>query len=133
MSIRIKDIVLDKTQPIYMGIDVHKKTWSVTLIHQGQPVQRVTIFGLTPSEHSSGDKISRGPITGQGSQRLRSLVVEACWLAMREDPALKTIFERIYANTGRKNKAIVAIARSLVCRILGLMKRKENYTLGLVA
>ncbi len=37
----------------------------------------MSFLGLTPSEHSSGDGTSRGPITKAGNGRLRRLLVEA--------------------------------------------------------
>lgn len=36
-------------------------------------------LGLTPSEHSSGEHISRGGITKAGNSHLRKLLVEAAW------------------------------------------------------
>lgn len=36
-------------------------------------------LGLTPSEHSSGEHISRGGITKAGNSHLRKLLVEASW------------------------------------------------------
>lgn len=38
-----KKIIIDKGHPIYMGIDVHKRTWSITLVHQGETIQKVTV------------------------------------------------------------------------------------------
>lgn len=36
-------------------------------------------LGLVPSEHSSGDRVSRGSITKAGNSHLRKLLVEASW------------------------------------------------------
>lgn len=36
-------------------------------------------LGLVPSEHSSGEKVSRGGITKAGNSHLRKLLVEASW------------------------------------------------------
>ena len=36
-------------------------------------------LGLTPSEHSSGEKVSQGGITKAGNSHLRKLLVEASW------------------------------------------------------
>lgn len=36
-------------------------------------------LGLTPSEHSSGERVSRGSITKAGNSHLRKLLVEASW------------------------------------------------------
>lgn len=42
--------------------------------------------GLTPSESSSGEKVQRGHISRQGSPRLRYMLIEASWKAVRKDP-----------------------------------------------
>jgi hypothetical protein len=44
------------------------------------------ISSLTPSEHSSGEKTKRGDITRQGAGRLRPILVEAAWRAIKIDP-----------------------------------------------
>ncbi|MEG2459459.1 MAG: transposase, partial [Raoultibacter sp.] len=36
-------------------------------------------LGLTPSEHSSGERVSRGGITKAGNTHLRKLLVESSW------------------------------------------------------
>jgi transposase len=43
------------------------------------PAQVMSYLGVVPSEHSSGDKRRRGPITRSGSQHARRLLVEAAW------------------------------------------------------
>src|SRR5579884_3849987 len=35
--------LIDKSQPVYLGIDVHKKTWSLCFIHQDRIVGQFTI------------------------------------------------------------------------------------------
>jgi len=43
------------------------------------PAQVMSYLGVTPSEHSSGERRRRGPITKSGSQHARRLLVEAAW------------------------------------------------------
>ncbi len=43
------------------------------------PRALMAYFGLVPSEHSSGDKEHRGPITKAGNIHVRRLLVEAAW------------------------------------------------------
>ena len=40
------------------------------------PRQLVSYLGLSPSEHSSGNKINRGPITKAGTARGRRVLIE---------------------------------------------------------
>ena len=43
------------------------------------PAQVMSYLGVVPSEHSSGQRRRRGPITKSGSQHARRLLVEAAW------------------------------------------------------
>jgi transposase len=43
------------------------------------PAQLMSYLGVVPSEHSSGEKRRRGPITKSGSQHARRLLVESAW------------------------------------------------------
>lgn len=84
--------------------------------------------GLTPSEHSSGNKVYRGHISRQGNAQLRHILVEAAWRAIRTDASLKEAFERIAARRGKKI-AIVAIARKFVGRARAVFRSQNQYKL----
>lgn len=43
------------------------------------PTQLMSYCGLVPSEHSSGNRVSRGGITKTGNSHVRRLIVEAAW------------------------------------------------------
>lgn len=88
--------------------------------------------GLTPSEHSSGTSIRRGPISRQGSSRVRQVLIEIAWRAVSRDAALHEIFERIAATRGKK-RAIVAIARRLVGRMRACFRQGTRYAVGTFA
>jgi transposase len=87
-------------------------------------------FGLTPSEYSSGEYIHRGRITGQGSALLRSLMIEASWVLIEKDPKMNSVFNRLVSNTKGKKKAIVGVARKLVCIMFAMIKNQRYYELG---
>lgn len=36
-------IAINRSQPIYVGIDVHKRTWSICLVHCGETLGRFTL------------------------------------------------------------------------------------------
>ena len=82
--------------------------------------------GLTPGEYSSGEKVHRGRISRQGSPRLRHLLVEAAWKAIRKDDSLRKSFENIAGRAGKK-RAIVAIARKLIGRIRATLRDSKLY------
>jgi transposase len=83
--------------------------------------------GLTPSEYSSGESILRGRITGQGNTQLRQLLIQASWQAIAQDQGFKNFFERVACKTGNKKKAIVAVARKLLCVSYALVKQQQLY------
>ena len=88
--------------------------------------------GLTPSEHSSGDTIRRGPMTRQGNPSVRHVLCESAWTAIRKDPDLRHFYERLYPRTGKK-KAIVAVARKLIGRIRSAFRQGVPYHLDPIA
>ncbi|MEM9568011.1 MAG: IS110 family transposase [Cyanobacteria bacterium P01_E01_bin.34] len=85
--------------------------------------------GLTPSEYSTGDRVRRGHITQQGNSRVRAILVEIAWRAVKEDRALASCFERLSPRTGKK-RAIVAVARKLIGRIRAAFRQGQLYRLG---
>lgn len=88
--------------------------------------QLFSYVGLTPWEHSSGEHTRQGHISRQGKPILRKVLVQAAWVAVRRDPSLKAIFERISKNAGKK-RAIVGIARRLIGRIRSCFRTGELY------
>jgi transposase len=91
--------------------------------------QLFSYTGLTPSEFSSGDTVRKGHITRQGNTRVRYILNQAAWRAIKKDQDLKDFFERLYPRTGKK-KAIVAVARKLIGRIRAAFKIGKPYSLN---
>lgn len=91
--------------------------------------QLFSYTGLTPSEHSSGESIRRGHITRQGNPRVRHVLCEAAWTAVKKDQELKKFYERLCPRTGKK-KAIVAVARKLVGHIRSAFRQGVLYQLN---
>ena len=48
-------------------------------------------LGLTPSEHSSGEKVARGGITKAGNKHLRRVLVESAWHYLSASPHSKDL------------------------------------------
>jgi len=88
--------------------------------------QLFSYTGLTPSEHSSGEAVRRGHITRQGNTRVRCVLCEAAWIAIRKDQSLKDFFDNLYPRAGKK-KAIVAVARKLIGRIRAAFRQQQLY------
>lgn len=95
--------------------------------------QIAAYFGLTPSEYSSGEHTHRGRITGQGNPTLRALLIEASWGLIQKDTAMRNFFMRLKHQTGSSKKAIVAVARKLICRMYEMVKSQKEYQLSFAA
>ena len=88
--------------------------------------------GVVPSEHSTGDRQTKGSITHMGDKILRCLLVEAAWIAIRKDHELYEFYQRIRSrNSVAKGSkvAIVAVARKLTHRAHRVLKEQRNYTI----
>ena len=85
--------------------------------------------GLTPTQHSSGDKIRLGHITGIGKGNLRGVLTEASWTLIKKDGAMAEKYERIKARSGSK-RAIVAVAHNLLLRIRRILIDGVPYAVG---
>jgi transposase len=95
--------------------------------------QLMGFLGMVSSEHSTGDKVRRGPITKAGNSRARKALIEAAWTyawpakrpkaeAKRHSPALRAIadkarhrlsarYRKLVARGKLKPVAVTAIAR----------------------
>ena len=79
--------------------------------------QRVSYFGLNPSEESSGGRQRLGSISKQGNSMVRHLRVEAGQAASKFDPELRRDYQRLKFRRGHSGVAKVAIARKLAVRL----------------
>lgn len=89
-------------------------------------------LGIVSSEHSTGEKEDRGPITRIGDPRLRNKLIQCAWTAIKKDPELRTFYRTIYARQPKKvaaRKAIVAVARKLTTRIYAVLKYQRPFEL----
>jgi transposase len=98
--------------------------------HDGKKLASFT--GLTSSEYSTGDRIHRGRITGQGSRQVRAWLIQCSWRAIRRDPVLLGKFNSVWKNSGSKKKAIVAVARKLAVRMRAIELAGQTYCLGVI-
>ena len=127
---------LDKNETVYRSVPgigaVSSRVLSNELGDMSQFRNERAVFshtGLIPSEYSSGGNRRQGHITRQGSARVRWILTEAAWRAIREDKKLAGDFNRIALRAGKK-KAIVAIARKLIGRIRACFRTGLLYELN---
>lgn len=90
-----------------------------------------SFIGLCPSEFSSGEKERKGKMTSRSNKQIRSLLIEAAWIAIRIDPALTLKYQDLLTSKTKK-RAIVIIARKLLSRIFKIWKAKEPYENGII-
>lgn len=115
-----------------------------------RPSQLMAYLGLVPSEHSSGERHSRGPITKTGNSRCRHVLVQAAWHyrsrpsvgaalkqrqqgqppeviahAWKAQHRLYKKYHRIAAKTSPRI-AVVAVARELVGFLWAVMQDIEK-------
>ena len=83
-------------------------------------------LGLTPQEHSSGEKERFGHITRTGNARLRRILTESAWIWVAKDPRAKTQYEKLKLRRGGK-RANIAMARKLGTIMWLLITRNEEY------
>ena len=83
--------------------------------------------GLAPVVRQSGGMKSKDlGISKQGSGLLRWALVEASWRTVNTSPKWKRIYERIAKRAGGK-RAIVAVARKLLCVLYAMLKTMTPY------
>lgn len=91
----------------------------------------VAYVGLIPSTDSSGENERVGEITNRGNRQLKKIMIEASWVAIRNDPALALRYGQ-FRKTMKAQKAIIKIARKLLNRIRFVLLNEEEYEIGMV-
>jgi len=84
--------------------------------------------GLVPGRHQSAEREIHLPISKEGSKLLRWIVVEAAWCAVQYSQKWRRLYESLLKRTANKKKAIVAVARKLLCVMMALLRRGCKYS-----
>ena len=88
------------------------------------------IVGLVPGIYeSSENKICLG-LTKRSNRYIRSLLVEATWVAVRTEMALQSYYRKHSAK--EPNKAIIKVAHKLLSRVRSVIITGIPYQTGLV-
>ena len=83
--------------------------------------QVVSYAGLSPGQRESDGRLKELHIEKTGSKHLRWILVEAAWRLVRHSPRWRAIYENLKRRL-RAKKAIVAVARRLLCLMTAIMK-----------
>jgi transposase len=86
----------------------------------------VAYAGLVPTTHASGGHVHHGRLMKQSNKWLRWALIEASWVAIRNDPYFRTHFSRRRLHKGAQT-ADVATARRLCEVIWHVLKENRAY------
>jgi transposase len=89
----------------------------------------VSFAGLDPGYRESDGKGKRLSITKEGSRLLRWVMIETSWRLVRKYARWRHIFRTLEKNTGSKKKAIVGVARRLLCVMFAMLRDGKAYRL----
>src|SRR5215211_4438790 len=89
------------------------------------------IVGLTPAEHSTGDRVRRGSITKAGNTRARRVLIEGAW-TYRFPARLSRLLQERQASLPKIVRAIAWKAQVRLCgryrRLMAAGKRQTVVT-----
>lgn len=89
-----------------------------------------SLIGLVPGIYQSGDHTNQPGLSVRSNRYLRSLLVEASWVAVRTDMALQTYYREHSAK--QPNKAIIKVAHKLLSRMRAVVNSGVPYQSGLI-
>ena len=83
--------------------------------------------GLTPKIIQSGTSINKSSLSKLGHKRLRKSLYMPALVAIRYNPTLKAVYQRLVSNGKPKKVAIVAVMRKLLVLSYGVLKSEQPY------
>jgi transposase len=96
-------------------------------IDRFRSAKRVCAYaGLVPGQRESAGRRKDLGITKEGSRLLRWALVESAWRLVNRTKRWRTLFETLAQRRGRK-KAIVAVARRLLCVMVAMWRHGRAY------
>jgi transposase len=88
--------------------------------------QAISYCGLCGDERSSADKMMRMPLSKQRNKHIQRVLIEAAKLAPRQCHEFAVIHGK-ELERGNKNRATLAVARKMVCYMLAVERRKQDF------
>ena len=92
----------------------------------------VAYAGMDPGFRESAGKGKQLHITKEGSRLLRWALIETAWRLIRRCARWRRLFDRLVASTGHKKKAIVGVARRVLCVMYAMLRDGQAYRLAAV-
>ncbi len=87
-------------------------------------------LGFGPRENSTGDRVWQGGITAVGDPNARKMIIQGSWVGIRKDLQLRIAYDKVYSRNPekiRKQKAIVAVGRKMICRIHAVLRDQRFF------
>ena len=84
-----------------------------------------------PSTRSSGEKDKTIGLSNRFNKYLRTMLIEAAWIAVRKDPALILSFSQLTKRMS-KQEAIIRIAKKLLSRMDHVWRHRTKYVFSVV-
>ena len=88
----------------------------------------VSMLGLIPTCHDSGEKKVSGEKINRGNKQLGPLIIEASWVAIQHDCELGRFYTECCQRM-KSQKAIIKVARRLACKVYAVLKNRKAYEL----
>jgi transposase len=92
----------------------------------------VAFAGLDPGFRESAGKGKELHITKEGSKLLRWALIETAWRLVRKSARWRRLFMKLMGSTGHKKKAIVGVARRVLCVMYAMLRDGTAYRLQAV-
>lgn len=89
------------------------------------------LVGFYPGSNSTGEKDIDTGISKRKHKQLRTMLVEAAWQAVRQDPAMLDAYEQLTKRM-KGNEAIIRIARKLLRRMRAVLISGIEYQKGIL-
>ena len=123
-----RDLDLLKSIPA-VGPHVGSHLLAVIHCHAFQSAEQLAAYlGLVPVERQSGSSIlGRARLSKAGPARVRAVLYMAAIVAVRYNPHVKSLYERLLARGKSKMAALGAAMRKLVHLCFGVLKTRKPY------
>ncbi|MCP5002254.1 MAG: IS110 family transposase [Hyphomicrobiales bacterium] len=96
-------------------------------------IKRVVSYaGLNPGFRESAGKAKQLSISKEGSRILRWALIQTAWRLVNNLAKWKHMFETLQRNTGSKKKAIVGVARRVLCAMFAMLRDGKSYEYAIV-
>jgi transposase len=90
----------------------------------------VAYAGLDPGFRKSAGRGRELPITKEGSRLLRWALIETAWRLVNKSARWRRLFVQLQRTTGHKKKAIVGVARRVLCVLFAMLRDGKAYSLA---